>query len=570
MLGQILTLIFVFGIGGSLKSCSPGYIPRDDDPKPASQPTVTVVGQFTYQKLSLKLNTDGTPVSPATTTVAVLPVRALDVVAFDGTSNKEIQTRMTATNDDGTFSLSVPAGSTFTLGLRSSTKVLASRANIEVRDPFTDGLYTFVIVKSETQGPFTAPSSGQLSIDISTIRATPASSRSSAILSMLDSVLRATDHARQVSGTVPPVLTVYWNAASTDGSYYTSRGGPDGGAAIYIKGGDSVNDDTDEFDDYVLLHEYGHFFADAFSRDASLGGSHALDELIYASASYSEGLASFLAGVFEVQPFLVDSARISSGSPLWFSINLEGGRDFTAPRTQKDELTIAEVLWDLADGVEGRANTDNESVALSLAQVYGALVGLRGDTTAYPYPSIQDFLTALVASGAVTDATVNSLLVTPEYQRISFGSTLQSQDLFPTTIPVGTYNRADWCTTRIAVGDVHYSAADESNRLFKFTLSQQTAVTVTMALQGGVTGKNADGTNVDLLLLTCDNYLATDTGSSILTPLPRPEQATESCSGTLPSGTYIILVHGRPNLYSGVLTNASSKAVSYRLSLVSP
>ncbi len=64
------------------------------------------------------------------------------------------------------------------------------------------------------------------------------------------------------------------------------------GAGIYII---SIPDeDTDEFDDDVLLHEYGHFFANALSKDDSLGGAHdQYDNDLDLRLAWSEGLGNF-------------------------------------------------------------------------------------------------------------------------------------------------------------------------------------------------------------------------------------------------------------------------------------
>ena len=65
------------------------------------------------------------------------------------------------------------------------------------------------------------------------------------------------------------------------------------GPAIYLLG--SENEDTDEYDRSVIAHEWMHYFLDTLSRDDSMGGRHALGELLDLRLAYSEGMATALA-----------------------------------------------------------------------------------------------------------------------------------------------------------------------------------------------------------------------------------------------------------------------------------
>ncbi|PUA26509.1 MAG: hypothetical protein B0W54_22415 [Cellvibrio sp. 79] len=60
--------------------------------------------------------------------------------------------------------------------------------------------------------------------------------------------------------------------------------------AIYILGDE--NNDTDEYDRHVLLHEWGHYVEASFSRSDSIGGDHSQDEKLDMRVAMSEGFAN--------------------------------------------------------------------------------------------------------------------------------------------------------------------------------------------------------------------------------------------------------------------------------------
>ncbi|MBI4861382.1 MAG: hypothetical protein HY815_14155 [Candidatus Riflebacteria bacterium] len=573
MIRQLVPLVLVVGLSAAGRSCSPGNIPGEEllQKGPAAggggvqTGGVAVSGRFLYEKVAIVASAAGV-VQPRTTTS--LPVRLVDVVALDGTTRQEIHLAPAATDETGNFTVRVPTQKTFTICLKSSTQVSASRVNVEVRDPFTASYYLFEVVDGNTGGPF-SPAAGISSMTLSTvtIKATPSSTRLSAVTSILDAALKASDRFREVQGTPPSLVTFYWNPASTDGSYSVVSGGPGGVPAIFVRGGNSDRDNTDEFDDFVLHHEYGHCAAWLASRDSSLGGSHGLDDSLYPTLAYSEGLASFVAGVVEGTPALTDSAGITGSTPQTFVVNLEGGRAAGAVRGMRSECSVFEVLWDLVDGVEGRPNSDGETIGLTFAQVFTALVNLRQTAL---YVVVQDFLTALTNTGAITVPTVQGLLLSPENQNITFPAPDSGGDAFPTRIVYGS-STDDTCATRVAIATDANDGVDVSNRFFKFTVTDDIPVTVSMALSGA-DGTNAQGTNLDMLVLTTDNALATDLTGATLTPFPRPERYTETASGLLrgPNRTYLVYVSGRPDLSAGTLTNTSSNTVTYTLSLSTP
>lgn len=129
-----------------------------------------------------------------------------------------------------------------------------------------------------------------------------------------------------------------------------------GNGQIYILG--DANQDTDEYDTHVVVHEWGHYFEDQLSRSDSIGGSHRGGERLDSRVAMGEGFGNALSGIMTDDPFYRDSngAQQASG----FSINVETNR----PAGWFDESTVQSVLYDIYDA----ANDD--TLSLGLAPIY--------------------------------------------------------------------------------------------------------------------------------------------------------------------------------------------------------
>ncbi|MEK6749483.1 MAG: Ig-like domain-containing protein [Pseudomonadota bacterium] len=161
-----------------------------------------------------------------------------------------------------------------------------------------------------------------------------------------------------LEGRYPAKLTGYWQASSTYGTYFCNYyyyGLCDRGAGIYVYS----QGDTDEFDDDVLWHEFGHFAASQFSRDDSPGGCHYLssnDQDL--RLAWSEGWGDFFPAA--VKTWLASSATPNvlsqtAATPLSAYIDTSGNAvavyfdlgAFNATQYiyASNELAVARVLW---------------------------------------------------------------------------------------------------------------------------------------------------------------------------------------------------------------------------------
>ncbi len=112
------------------------------------------------------------------------------------------------------------------------------------------------------------------------------------------SVLRAgTDFVRAAANWSPPPVTALWQRGGAGGTFYCPLQGVVGcvPGTISIDSRLTGNRDTDEFDDDVIWHEFGHFVADqVIGKDDSWGGCHSTEANDYPlPLAWSEGWGNY-------------------------------------------------------------------------------------------------------------------------------------------------------------------------------------------------------------------------------------------------------------------------------------
>ncbi|MFZ5874940.1 MAG: hypothetical protein ACOYXU_00900 [Nitrospirota bacterium] len=166
----------------------------------------------------------------------------------------------------------------------------------------------------------------------------------SGVFNILDQGVRGAETVESLTGSAPTVpLTWYWYSGNPNGTGYTPST-----HAITVLGTD---DDSDEFDDAVLLHEYGHYVLEVYSYDDSPGGPHFLgDSSLDLRLAWSEGWATFFSSLVRNDPGHMDTG----GGSVLLSFNLETPPTFgDGTRYDTNELAIAAVLWDAYDAADG-------------------------------------------------------------------------------------------------------------------------------------------------------------------------------------------------------------------------
>ena len=145
---------------------------------------------------------------------------------------------------------------------------------------------------------------------------------------------------------------------------------------IYILGDFRGSGDTDEFDQHVIAHEFGHYFEDRFSRSDSIGGDHGGGDRLDLRVAFGEGWGNAFSrhGAATIRSTAIRSQACSQE----FGFNLE-----TDDR-HGNEGWFSEVLGrrDPLGPVRLRPTRPGDTVALGFAPMFAVDDRRTGDTDA--------------------------------------------------------------------------------------------------------------------------------------------------------------------------------------------
>ena len=264
----------------------------------------------------------------------------------------------------------IASGITSSTGSYAITLPAAIATNVYVRVYSTATVSgDFPIAVKSIMGALYAPASSNFTPtgDTTVNIAIPVLSSAGGAFNILDVLTSGYEFIDTWAGSTPYPLSAYWVSGNPSyGTWYCDGSlSPDcpQGTGIYVLSNNSSGD-TDEYDDDVLWHEFGHFTAAHFSRDTSQGGQHYLtDNDLDLRLSWSEGWGDFFPGAVKRWLKSVDPARLSSaptltlsqyvdtvGSLAGISFNM-GDPDHELYSSQyyysSNEVAVAKVLLDL-------------------------------------------------------------------------------------------------------------------------------------------------------------------------------------------------------------------------------
>ncbi len=157
-----------------------------------------------------------------------------------------------------------------------------------------------------------------------------------------------------------PTLTYYWQ----DGLSY-SCGSCYSDSAIRLGG---QVEDPDQYDDDIILHEFGHYFVHHFSADASSGGTHR-DRQVDPWLAYGEGVAYFWSSMVRADATMVDNYLGDYRFIDYEAVTQQGvarddfvgTTDGTLSGRLREEI-VAGILWDIYDGASDAEPFDRVAI----------------------------------------------------------------------------------------------------------------------------------------------------------------------------------------------------------------
>lgn len=271
-------------------------------------------------------------------------------------------------------------------------------------------------------------------------------------------------------GVALPRVEIRWDTSYVGGSFFREREG-----TAYING--RRGRDSDEYDDHVIAHEYGHFLMASFSRESSPGGSHGFGEQLDPRLAWSEGWGNFFGAATTGSARYIDTGATRGRQVVLVSMDLEEDVPAGDRPGIWSEHSVGGVLWDwFDDGVEAQ-----DSIALGFVPLWNAFAELGKEPDVY----LLRFANVLAAS--TKQNRLLALGLAARGIRYSPGEEPPAPEPFPEALPSGTTveGTVDSRTTR-------RSNLWRSSAHYWFRVADETQVTLTMKITDARDPRHAD------------------------------------------------------------------------------
>lgn len=354
------------------------------------QPVVTVSGLANYEYVPALPNCRDLDFSATETR----RIRGATIQILDAATDTVISAAVLSSS--GTYSISdVPANTMVYLRVRAELKQSGAPGwDIEIRDNFLPGESDSDTPPPEPQGsralyvldgsPFNSGATNSirnLTADSGWTGSGYNGPRAAAPFAILDAIYSGIQLVLSAdANAVFPPMDAFWSANNTLGSTFDVAAG-EFPSSFYSSSADSLYllgdpaTDTEEFDSHVVMHEWGHYFEDNFSRSDSIGGPHSLGQSIDARLAWGEGWATAFAAMALDDPLYCDTRAVGSNSG--FSIDTES--DSFGVQGWFNEISVATLLYDLYDQADDATDTGS----IGFRPIYDTMVGPQRVTPAF-------------------------------------------------------------------------------------------------------------------------------------------------------------------------------------------
>jgi hypothetical protein len=318
-------------------------------------------------------------------------------------------------------------------------------------------------------------------------------------------------------------------------AFYVDWGDQDAGTFFTTENGQHIalmgdlTEDSDEFDQHVVAHEFGHYIEHNFSRSDSIGGSHGIGDRLDMRVAFGEGFGYAFAAIVLNDRIVLDS--FYNGSHVAGGFDVEANAPIGAgdgPGCWCSESTVWSFLWDLVDPVSG-PNMDNDGIALGFGPIWQIMTGAQRTTPALT--SIFSFVTALKEARPAEAALIDARMAMNNI----VGATMDAFATTETNAPVANilplYTTLAPGTPAVAfstgsAGDNRYNKAG-NRRFYRYSPAATGPVTISLTSSNA----NADR-DPDFIVINQGNAIALGWD---------PPAATETEAVNLQAGqTYII------------------------------
>ncbi len=427
---------------------------------------VTIAGSILYEKVPVKSTGEGLDYTSITQEGA----KWVLVEAVDSTGNV---VDSTTTDSSGAYQLTaVPAQTD--VKLRISAKMLQHGSpswDVKVVDNTNSGA-VYVMEgalsnsgSSDSRRTLLAPSGWSGSDYTSTRVAAP--------FAILDDIYHSMNMVLGAESTVVfPPLVVNWSTynKATSGnvnqgeigtSYYSNSN-------LFILG--DKDSDTDEYDNHVIAHEWGHYYEDKFSRSDSIGGSHGGGDTLDIRVAFGEGFGNAVSAMALQDPLYYDTA--GSGQAGGWSMNIES--ESKNNPGWFSEASIQRILYDLYDSDDESSDT----LSMGFAPLHRLFIGAQKQTPAFT--SLFSFITELKRANSADADKIDEIVAHENIDTITdiYGNGRSGTPYSNVTVGGSAVNVC------LSSDDGNYNKLS-NRRYVKFTVSSADSYTIKIAQSNG-------------------------------------------------------------------------------------
>lgn len=273
-----------------------------------------------------------------------------------------------------------------------------------------------------------------------------------------------------------PRLFVDWAPSNNQGSFFFQ-------GRVTLLGDE--NNDTDEYDPHVVVHEWGHYFESVVSRADSIGGPHTGGDRLDPRLAFGEGWGYALAAMILDDP----NARDSGGTRQGNGFNIPVDRNNNVNPGWFSEATVQSVLYDLYDAPADGA----DNVEAGLGPIYEVLTSQSYINSPY-FTTIFLFADEYRQQQSATSAGLDALLVDQDVNGTGPSGAGETNDgNIASSVPV--YNVLTSGGSAVQICSVNDAGPQNKlgNRAFlEFTPPTSRAYDLSMIRTSGATGRDPD------------------------------------------------------------------------------
>lgn len=386
-LGGLATLV--------LAACGGGG--GDEEPPPVPGDPVTVTGTVRFERVPFRtLPAQGLDYANP----QPQPARGVQVRALNASTQAVLASG--STNENGVYSLQVQGGTSIVVQVVAQmlrdTSQPVPRWDIRVQDGRGGSAQPYTY-----NTPAFDSSSGQRNINIPSgigANGMATGTRASGPFAVLDTLYKSVQAVLTVEpqAVLAPLL-VDWGSQD-GGSYFAAQGNTQWIALNW-----NLAEDTEEFDEHVIAHEFGHYLEYNFSRSDSLGGEHALGDRLDLRVAFSEGFGYAFAAYALDDPVIRDS-YVNNNQQAEARANVETNPvgSVGSGGCWCSESSVWSILWDIVD----TASDGSDTLSLGFAPIWAAM---KDDHAATPaVTSIFTFINGLKQARPGDAAAINALV----------------------------------------------------------------------------------------------------------------------------------------------------------------